>query len=116
MKRIKFEVEYEFDFILLGITSGQKEYKLAWELNRELTIELKKSDDCIINFKGDSKLIISTLTFSEHSSIYTLLKNRSVDYENTRHSFLLPELKQFDYFLKLEGVFEPELLIRIQDR
>lgn len=43
MKKTKLVVEYDFDFVLVGITTSLKAYKLAWEL-RLLANKLQDAD------------------------------------------------------------------------
>jgi hypothetical protein len=42
MKKSKLLIDYEFDFELLGLSASAKGYKLAWELNQVLGIQLVK--------------------------------------------------------------------------
>jgi hypothetical protein len=44
MKAIKLVVEYDFDFEFIGLISSLKGHKLAWNINNELKIELKKDN------------------------------------------------------------------------
>ena len=45
MKKNKLVIEYDFDFELLGILSSARGYKLAWEINQALGIQLVKQQD-----------------------------------------------------------------------
>ena len=45
MSKQILSVEYEFDFILIGISSASKDYRLGWELNRSLKLKLSRTDD-----------------------------------------------------------------------
>jgi hypothetical protein len=104
-KSHKIVFEYEFDFILLGLVSPEKEYKLAWYINKELGIELEKDKDLCYDFVKDYKFLISNFIFKTEYSSFRLLKNRSVEYTPMKKPFLLPELYQYDYFIMLDGEF-----------
>ncbi|TDI71992.1 MAG: IPExxxVDY family protein [Bacteroidetes bacterium] len=113
MKKNKLIASFDFDFSLLAIASQLKEYKLAWIINQELGINLVKQQDEIFHFLGDEKLSISNYLYqTEHSSI-RLIMNRSRDESSMQP--LIPELKQFDFLMLIEG-FEDTLVIQeVQD-
>lgn len=103
MKKRKLQAEFDFNFLLLGMISATKEYKLAWKLNQLLEIELVKANDIQLEFiKGPSLVISNYLYETEHSSI-RLLKNRSVDEFESNAAFLIPELKRFDFLMMVRG-------------
>jgi hypothetical protein len=109
MKKNKLIASFDFDFSLLAIASQLKEYKLAWIINQELGINLVKQQDEIFHFLGDEKLCISNYFYqAEHSSI-RLIMNRSRDESSMQP--LIPELKQFDFLMLIEG-FEDTLVIQ----
>ncbi|AHM59028.1 hypothetical protein D770_03805 [Flammeovirgaceae bacterium 311] len=101
MKRSRLLVDYEFDFTLMALLSPLREYKLAWYINQLLHIRLVKEKDIQLNFTNQPNLCISNYIFATEHSILRLLKNRSVGDEE--QGFLLPELKQFDYLIMLQG-------------
>ena len=103
MKKRRLQAEFEFDFSLLGIISAAKEYKLAWQLNKQLEIELNKVNDIELEFiKGPSLLISNYLYETEHSFM-RLLKNRSMREFDSQAAFLIPELKRFDFLIMFQG-------------
>ena len=51
MKKSRLDIEYDFDFELLGIHSSARGYKLAWEINQALGIQLVKQPDLVVGFK-----------------------------------------------------------------
>ena len=107
MKKNKLIANVDFDFSLLAISSLMKEYKLAWKLNQQLGIHLIKQPDEIFHFLGDDKLCISFYHYqTEHSSI-RLIFNRSRE-DTLKRQHLVPELKQFDYLMLVDG-FEDSL-------
>lgn len=101
MKKNLLATEYPIDFDLIGIVSSAKEYKLAWHLNQLNFFHLVKEDDIKIEF-ADNKLIrISNLAEETDFSKVYLLRNKLVAANSNQ--FLLPELQQFDYLIKLSN-------------
>lgn len=101
MKRSKLLIDYEYDFTLLALLSPMREYKLAWYINQLLHIRLVKEKDIEFSFTNQPDLCISNYIFATEHSVLRLLRNRSVREEE--QAFLLPELKQFDYLIVLQG-------------
>lgn len=101
MKRSRLLIDYEYDFTLLALVSPMREYKLAWYINQLLHIRLVKEKDIEFAFTNQPHLCISNYTFATEHSVLRLLRNRSVREEE--QAFLLPELKQFDYLIVLQG-------------
>jgi hypothetical protein len=98
------DIDYsdQYEFILVGLSCRQKDYRLAWSLNREMNWSLERVDDLEIPHKtGSSFHARFVFHHSEDMVIYSLLANRSDE------KFILPEWSQFDFFLKIEeGAFE----------
>lgn len=103
MKKRKLEAEFDYDFLLFGIISAIKEYKLAWLLNSQLDVQLDKVKDIEIEFLQSQNLIISNYLYETEHSNLRLLKNKSMDQIEDNSAFLVPELKRFDYFLIIRG-------------
>jgi len=103
MKKLKLENDIQYDFALVGITCILKEYRLAWKLNKLLEIQLNKEKDIEIEFLKNQSLTISNYLHETENSQIRLLKNKSTDEFNAHSAFLLPELKEFDYFIIIRG-------------
>ena len=110
MKKNKLVVSYEYDFELLGITSSVKEYKLAWAINNSFNFKLKKNEDLVIDFNGGKKIIISNYIFKTQHSSFRLFKNKSFDSASDSPNYLIPELKNFDFVISING-FEDTYLV-----
>jgi hypothetical protein len=102
MKPIKLVVEYDFDFDLIGLITSLKGHKLAWCINNELKIELKKEEDICINFLNEAQLVIINYFFETEHSNFRLIKNKSCEFANIASPYLIPELKEYDYFIQLQ--------------
>ena len=106
LKKNKLKIQVGFDFDLIGVTSAVKEYKLAWILNQCDSCDFVKSADIQIDFINLKNITISNFSFeTEHTRVH-LLKNRLVFNNAMSDQYLIPELKRFDYFVKIDGVSE----------
>jgi hypothetical protein len=102
IQRHKLEVEYEYDFILVGISSHEKSHRVAWGLNSALQIDLAKTESYSLSLKkGDPVSEFSHYTWEhpDFEATYTLLSNKGT------HGLLVPEQHQADYFLVAQGPF-----------
>jgi hypothetical protein len=98
MKKNKLLIDYDFDFNLIGVTSAARGYKLAWELNRQLSVNLVKQPDLVVGFKKDEE---KSFSYYAHDSAYNrlkLFKNRPVD-QDTGKYFLIPEFPHYDFII-----------------
>ena len=105
--------DLENDYKLIGIHSNIEPYKLAFKINQKLKIHLKRcSYD--ISFKDKNSIFDLYKHSSEtyNTKLYLIL-NKSFNereikgqllFENlSESSFLIPELRKVEYFLKIEG-------------
>lgn len=104
--KFTLEVEYDYDFSLIGICSHEKDYRVCWALNKQLGIELSKTNDLELTEKkasAPSKFSMFTFNDEEKYREYSILGNKSAN------KLLLPEHKQVDYFLMIKsGLNEKE--------
>jgi len=106
MKNEGFTIELDFDFDLFAIITSAKEYKLAWWLNKALSLDLQKDEDISIDFLKGKSLLISNYSFkTTHSSIH-LIRNKCTEYTNFAKPFLIPELQRYDYLLMVKDPAE----------
>jgi len=100
---LKLEISYDFDFELIGIVSNVRSFKLAWLLNADLSVSFYRTEDVELLFIDDSKMTFTHYLFSTENDCYRLIKNKSHLFELTSKPYLLPELKEYDYFLLIEN-------------
>jgi len=119
------DVEYDFDFLALGISSREPAYRVCWFLNKTLGINLKrKEENCLIFDHDIENHHVIYFYFSEEEMVeYALIKNKSenseeedssklslFDIKNTR-GYLIPEQPKIDYYFKVTDLSESEELI-----
>ena len=63
MKKSKLVIDYEYNFELIGITTAVRGYKLAWELNQRLAVNLVKQPDLVVGFKNNDEKSFSFYSF-----------------------------------------------------
>lgn len=105
MKKAKLQIEPAFDFELLGIVSPIREYRMAWLVNQELDLNLVKVDDLKLEFLNDEKLEIAQYYLSLPHGFIQLLKNKAIN-STPQLAYLIPELKNLDYFLLVQDETE----------
>ncbi|HLF34818.1 MAG TPA: IPExxxVDY family protein [Cyclobacteriaceae bacterium] len=103
MSKNRLVIQPDYDFELLGITCHSREYKLAWELNRQLGIRLIKQDDITLDLVREGQLIFSNYLFENGPVQYKLIRNKSVNQSDNKVAFLLPELQNFDFLFIIKG-------------
>lgn len=102
MKKNKLEIDYGFDFRLLGLICSQKPHKLAWELNRALNLDLARQVDYKVHEKTGQDPNYTYFLYETEVTIIRLFKNRSSD-EGTSKWLLVPEHPRFDYIMMIES-------------
>jgi hypothetical protein len=105
MKKAKLQIEPTFDFELLGIVSPIREYRMAWLVNQELELNLVKVDDLELEFLNSEKLEIAQYFLSLPHGFIQLLKNKALN-SVQQLAYLVPELKNLDYFLLVQDETE----------
>ena len=105
MKKAKLQIEPTFDFELLGIVSPIREYRMAWLVNEELELNLVKVDDLELEFLNSEKLEIAQYFLSLPHGFIQLLKNKALN-SAQQLAYLVPELKNLDYFLLVQDETE----------
>lgn len=101
MKKTKLLIEPTFDFELIGLVSPVKDYKMAWLINRDLDLDLVRSDDIHIEFLSSLRLEISQYFLSLPHGYIQLLKNKALN-TSQQLAYLIPELRNLDYFLLIQ--------------
>ena len=80
--------------LLFGIACHRADYRLCWEMNNSLELDLEKQEDYSV--EGHSYSMYYFNDKDNYREIF-LIANKS------DNSFLIPEQKQVDYFLQVYG-------------
>ena len=107
MKRYKFDEEEEIDFLILGINSHVRPYKLCWEINKELNTNFVKTQNH--RPQNKSKQSFERFRFKDENTQtrYNILTNRS------SFGYLDSHNKSVNYFLIVQdGIYNSKKLIK----
>lgn len=101
IKKFELDIEFEYDFLLFGIVSPEKPYRLAWQINHKHPYNFERAEDYEVRL-NDKPCSFSRFDFKhdENHTGYILLANKE------EGAFLLPELRNFDYLLLVSGALD----------
>ena len=102
MKKKRLEIEYSFDFELLGVISSAKGYKLAWDINATLASRLVKQKDLVIHLKSNTVASYSYYSFENEVNTLKLFRNKPNEAELVKN-LLVPEFPHYDYIILTRG-------------
>ncbi|HET6227800.1 MAG TPA: IPExxxVDY family protein [Bacteroidia bacterium] len=123
MGKHTLEIQYDYDFVLIGISSHEKDYRLCWALNNKFGLELIKVDSLEIKGKKqETPSFFSLFTYDHPENFleYTVVANLSESksgsimetdlfgsqikaHSHNENEFLIPEHKQLNYFFVVKG-------------
>ncbi|WP_114781368.1 IPExxxVDY family protein [Botryobacter ruber] len=106
MKKLRLDTEYDYGFELYGVATATKEYKLAWLLNKLLKFRLVKQTDLCYQLQGHVRFLISNYQYHTEHSVVRLFRNKALDSNPARGTFLLPDIKEFDYIVQVAGALK----------
>ena len=98
MKKSKLIIDYEYNFELIGITTAVRGYKLAWELNQRLGVNLVKQPDLAVGFKNNEEKSFPFYSYETPLNRLKVFKNRPTEMETAKY-FLIPEFPHFDFII-----------------
>ena len=101
MKKKRLDIEYTYDFELLGIISSAKGYKLAWELNNKLGLRLIKQPDLKVQYRNNTEADYAHFAHQSEVNVLKLFRNKPNDSESK--NMLVPELPHYDYIIFSQG-------------
>ncbi len=102
IKKNKLQIEYSYNFELLGVRTSLKGYKLAWQLNNILNTRLSKQQDLVIHFKKGITGSYDHYAFRTPMNNLNLFRNKPVEGENTTPK-LVPEFPHFDFIIMTQS-------------
>ncbi|MES2591957.1 MAG: IPExxxVDY family protein [Bacteroidota bacterium] len=128
MGKHTLKIEYDYDFVLIGISSHEKDYRLCWALNNLFGIDLTKTSSLEIKSKKEVTPSFFSLfnyenpdEFVEYFVIANLSENKLFGSDentlfskgargphSTEHGILIPEHKQMNYFFVIRGEIEEQ--------
>ena len=107
-KKLLLEYEEENPYYYIGISSSIPDYQMIFDLNKNLKLGLCHVD--AFQFKKKNKEFIYSLYLHiDHENLvnYYLISNKYLA------NPLIPHLKQFDFFIILEGEINHEFVTKL---
>jgi hypothetical protein len=98
---IKLDMSEEMDFSLTGIACGHKDYKLCFDINLALNLNMIRVEDVVLPLTRPG-------SFTHHScysttgidgEVYYLVSNR----DKSGSGFFVPEMRNINYFFVVAG-------------
>lgn len=117
---LKLQVDYDLNFILIGIRSEIKDYQFAYFLNKSHFFSFHRMKTDVTYILNKKKIYFSAFEYinAEQKRTTFLIKNKTtydspIDLSKSLFSesignaaFLIPELKEFDYLIKMVGIWK----------
>jgi len=103
-KLLKFEID--LDFVLIAVTSTQKDYRICYLINKYLNFNLARVDDLEVNIYPNSAEPVPFSMYQHYweasETTFYFIANRGVD------GLLIPEMREADYFLMIKNYIDDE--------
>ena len=109
----KLTINNTFDFHLIGLASHENDYRLSWAINSNLHFNLIQTEPHqVTNKKNEAILNFNVFEHEDEDTFvrYLLISNRN------ENGILIPELKNFDYFLEVKGDFNENDIQSLKQR
>jgi hypothetical protein len=103
IKKVTLTNYIDLNFILIGISSHERDFRFCFKLNQLLNLDLVRIDDIqFLHSKEKYELFFSCFQYTDPDTEleYTVYTNRNGSI------CLLPDLKQTDYLLRISGDIE----------
>ena len=104
------EIEYDYNFVLIGISSHEKDYRICWALNNILKLDLVKIAPLEIKDKKQDKTSYFSLfeyLIPDEFMEYFIIANQS------EKGVLIAEQKNMDYFFIIRGEIDEDKVTEI---
>jgi hypothetical protein len=104
-KGITLDWEPECSFELISIISSVRDYRICWLLNNQLGYHLEwKEEVPLLIGKGIQKAVFNLFAYHDELNWlqYHFINNKYLG------DYLVPELKEVDHFLLIDGMHAPE--------
>ncbi len=106
MNKVLLKYDFDFDFILIAISCPLKDYRLCHFINKHTGLSLKKTEDYLVyipQYEETCAFSCFTDIPEEQETEYFLFSNKGVE-----NGYLIPEMKQSDYFLMIKNFIDEE--------
>ena len=112
-KKLTLNYQHELEFTLLGISSHENDYHLSWVLNQKIGLQFIKAKHLVV-LQPESELSqeFSVFNYEDEDAllVYNLISNKC------EQGYLIPELKNIDFFLQISGEINHGFLNQIIEK
>jgi hypothetical protein len=117
--------EFEINYTLLALHTGVEDYTLAYHLNKVLKMSFERQKKDLV-ISDDSSVAVFNCEDEKNQSNWYLISNKAlveqeaneadlfVNQPIKKSSYLIPERKEVDYFVKIEDQDQSDLNELIQ--
>ena len=121
-------LDLEDDYLLIGIHSTEEDYRLAYLLNQHLKTKLirfkhhldfkdSNAEFPMFEYKDENNFINYYLINNKYLQLVNDQKNEELFTDNySTTSYLIPEKKGIDFFLKIEGCNQQNFTQTVVDK
>lgn len=105
MNKITLKLEFDFDFIVLAITTSLKDYRLCFNLNKFAPANFMRVDELALPLSDNHTVaLFNRYTYLPENceTEFYLLSNKSSE------GLLIPEMNRVDYFLVIKNFIDKE--------
>lgn len=120
-KKHKLHIDYDYDYTLIVIKSALKDFRLAYHLNQEFNLQLKKERFTLNIQDKDGKFSVFSYDDPCRDQYWALITNKQTIqkkedsnslFDEMSNTFtLISEEKNADYFLKIENNTIPNTIL-----
>lgn len=116
------------DYTLIGIHTTLNDYRLAYLLNKHLQVNFRRANYDLDFFQKnvESSYIVYEYTNTKLDQDWFLISNVfkytletesiSLFGQSDSTSYLIPEKKKVDFFLKIEGEFDYDFIVKLIEK
>jgi hypothetical protein len=100
-KFLKFEID--LDFVLIAVTTSLKDYRICYLINKFLKFNFIKIPDLAVDIYRDSSTILFSLyhyNWETTETDFYFIANKGSE------GYLIPEMKEADYFLLIKNYID----------
>ncbi|MEM7106834.1 MAG: IPExxxVDY family protein [Bacteroidota bacterium] len=116
IKKTHLKAEFNYDFLLFGVSSSIKFFKLAWAINKHLNLQLIRQQDHKIVLKNAREVGFGVYLWQSETGSIELFKNKSLD---GGLNYLVSEHSHFDYLIRvdrsLQSFSKEEMIKQLRD-
>lgn len=104
-KKLQIKFDLQSEYILLGISTQLKDYRLAFHINNDLKLNFIRMDDLLFEneiHKQENKFSFYYYFDEESQNTFSLISNHN------KYGKILPSAKQIDYFFIIKDHIRSE--------